>query len=205
MKTLIEILSRPGFWIMPVGAVIFAAFCLVLLAQKVRTRTEGPRLLVCIIEMCVFSLLALVVWLQCWCYSLRVTRGGQTPIWYEHPIFGVGAFCFFGIASCCAYLVIHRVTSLPDANETNSLFLAPNDMKTNILLLLLIVILSSVLSLASICGGIYAIYSKALADTSFDALGFHLKSGHVGVAFVGIGLATAFLTAKAVLSRIKLK
>src|ERR1044071_3754254 len=66
-----------------------------------------------------------------------------------------------------------------------------NYMKTAMPLFRLIVVTFGLLALGCIAGGIYAISNKAIADTTFDFLGFHLKSGHVGVAFVGIGLATA--------------
>jgi hypothetical protein len=75
-------------------------------------------------------------------------------------------------------------------------------MKTAMPLFFLIVGMFGFLALVCIGGGIYAIYSKAFADSTFDLLGFHLKSGHVGVAFIGIGLATAFYTTKAVLKKI---
>ena len=78
----------------------------------------------------------------------------------------------------------------------------PKDMKTAMPLFLVIVISFFVLALACIIGGIYAIYKASVADTAFDFMGFHLKTGHVGIAFVGIGLATAYFTVSAVLKKV---
>ena len=69
-------------------------------------------------------------------------------------------------------------------------------------LFLVIVSIFGLLALACIGGGIYAIYRNSVASTNFDFLGFHLSTGHVGVAFVGIGLATAYFTTRAVLNKL---
>lgn len=65
-----------------------------------------------------------------------------------------------------------------------------------------IVAVFGILALVCICGGIYAIFNKAVADTAFELWGFNLKTGHVGVAFVGIGLATALFTVRAILKKL---
>ena len=77
-----------------------------------------------------------------------------------------------------------------------------NYIKTAMPLFHRIVIMFGLLALACIAGGSYAISNKAIADTTLDFFSFHLKSAHVGVALVGIGLATAFFSAKAVLKKI---
>ena len=65
-----------------------------------------------------------------------------------------------------------------------------------------IVAMFGLLALACIAGGIYALATEAIADTTFELWGFNLKTGHVGVAMVGIGLATAVFTVKAVLKKL---
>jgi hypothetical protein len=65
-----------------------------------------------------------------------------------------------------------------------------------------IVAVFGILALACIGGGIYAVFNKAVAETAFELWGFNLKTGHVGVAFVGIGLATALFTVRAVLKKL---
>src|SRR5258708_2945486 len=58
----------------------------------------------------------------------------------------------------------------------------------------LIVRISGCLSFACVLGGITGIYSNAKADTKLDIFGAHLSTGHVGVAFVGIGLIIGLFT-----------
>ena len=65
-----------------------------------------------------------------------------------------------------------------------------------------IVFVVGLLALACIGGGIYAIFNKEVADTTFELWSFHLKTGHVGVAIVGIGLATALFTIHSVLKKL---
>lgn len=69
-------------------------------------------------------------------------------------------------------------------------------------LFLTIVIMFGLLALACIIGGIYAIYKGSAGDTAFDVLGFHLKTTHVGVAFMAIGVVTAAVTTRAVLKKV---
>lgn len=51
-------------------------------------------------------------------------------------------------------------------------------------------------TLAGLCviGGIIAIIWNSAAPTQFSMLGVKLSTGHVGVAFVGIGMVTAYFT-----------
>jgi hypothetical protein len=77
-----------------------------------------------------------------------------------------------------------------------------DNLKIAMPLFFLIVAIFGLLALACIVAGGFAICGKALAETAFDFPGFHLKSGHVGVALIGIGLATAFLTIKAILKKL---
>ncbi len=63
----------------------------------------------------------------------------------------------------------------------------------------LIVIIFGVLAFACVAAGIVAIVLNAKSQTEFDFLGAHLTTGHVGVAFVGIGLVIAYFTVRAVL------
>src|SRR5436309_1116234 len=63
----------------------------------------------------------------------------------------------------------------------------------------LIVVFFGILAITSIFGGIYAIFVKAESVTELSILGARLKTGHVGVAFVGIGLIFFFFTIRAVL------
>jgi hypothetical protein len=79
---------------------------------------------------------------------------------------------------------------------------APESMRPPFWLFALMVIIFGCLALACIGGGIYALYKSSLAETTFDFLGFHLKTGHAGVAFVGIGLATAYFTVRAILKKV---
>jgi len=67
----------------------------------------------------------------------------------------------------------------------------------------LIVIFIFALSFLCIAGGIFAIFWNSVADTEFSLLGAELSTGHVGVAFMGIGIVTAFFTIKAVLKNQK--
>ena len=62
-----------------------------------------------------------------------------------------------------------------------------------------IVTVFGILAFTCVIGGIVAIISSAESKTEFDIFGVHLTTGHVGVAFVGIGLLTAFFTVRAVL------
>src|SRR5439155_1552642 len=67
-----------------------------------------------------------------------------------------------------------------------------DNLKIAMPLFTLIIVTFGVLALACIVTGGFAIYAKAVAETAFAFPGFHLRSGHVGVALIGIGLATAF-------------
>lgn len=63
----------------------------------------------------------------------------------------------------------------------------------------LIVRISGALAFACVVAGIIGIYQNSKSDTKLDILGAHLSTGHVGVAFVGIGLIVGFFTVRAVL------
>lgn len=67
---------------------------------------------------------------------------------------------------------------------------------------MLIVGVFGILALGCIGGGIYAIVANATSKTDLELLGAHLSTGHVGVAFVGIGLIIAFFTVRAVLNNL---
>jgi hypothetical protein len=62
-----------------------------------------------------------------------------------------------------------------------------------------IVVTFGLLALACIGGGIYAIVADAHSRTEFAMLGATLNTGHVGVAFVGLGLIVALFTVRGVL------
>lgn len=63
----------------------------------------------------------------------------------------------------------------------------------------LIVAMFGILALVCIGGGVYAISANAESKTELSILGAHLTTGHVGVAFVGLGLIIVFLAVRAVL------
>ena len=78
--------------------------------------------------------------------------------------------------------------------------MAPVHQHTALPLHFLIVIVFGGLALAAVLGGIYAIKEGGgNAATLFKLLGAEFSTTHVGVAFVCIGLMTAFLTVRAVL------
>jgi hypothetical protein len=77
--------------------------------------------------------------------------------------------------------------------------LAPEHQRAALPLHIIIVLIFGILALVCIGGGIYAVYRNSLSQTGFSFLGVHLNTGHVGVAFVGLGLIVAFFTARAVL------
>jgi hypothetical protein len=62
-----------------------------------------------------------------------------------------------------------------------------------------IITIFGMLSGLCILGGIVAILWNAVSKTEFSMFGVTLSTGHVGVAFVGIGLVTAYFAVKAVL------
>jgi hypothetical protein len=80
---------------------------------------------------------------------------------------------------------------------------APAHVRAGTPILSLIVIVFGLLSLVSLIGGIVAIVLNAYSETKFDFIGFRLSTGHVGVALVGIGLVTGYLTMRAVLKNLK--
>jgi hypothetical protein len=77
--------------------------------------------------------------------------------------------------------------------------MAERHQKAAIPLHIIIVGIFGFLALACIGGGIYAIAANAKSKTDLDIFGVHLSTGHVGVAFVGIGLIIALLSVRAVL------
>ena len=60
-----------------------------------------------------------------------------------------------------------------------------------------------ILALVSIAGGIVAIIWNTVSPTTFEAFGVKLSTGHVGVAFTGIGLVMAYFTFKRVLDNVR--
>lgn len=77
--------------------------------------------------------------------------------------------------------------------------LSPEHQRAALTLHIIIVLLFGVLALSCIGGGIYAIHRNSISPTEFSFLGIHLNTGHVGVAFVGLGIVAAFLTVRSVL------
>jgi hypothetical protein len=77
--------------------------------------------------------------------------------------------------------------------------LAPGHQKAALPLHIGIIAVFGALALACIGGGIYAIATNATSKTDLDLFGAHLSTGHVGVAFVGIGVITAYFSVRAVL------
>jgi hypothetical protein len=59
------------------------------------------------------------------------------------------------------------------------------------------------LSFASLLGGAYATYKGTVGDTILDLFGAHLKTTHVGIAFMGIGLVTFLLSLRAILRSVE--
>lgn len=64
---------------------------------------------------------------------------------------------------------------------------------------MVIVVIFGILALACIGGGVFAIVAKANAKTELQLWGAQVKTGHVGVAFVALGMLIALFTVKAVL------
>ena len=90
-----------------------------------------------------------------------------------------------------------RIPDPPAMCKTNVVARAP--------ILRLIVIVFWNLSLLSLVAGIVAIGFNAYSETKLKVnfVGFDLTMGHVGVAFVGIGLVIGYLTMRAVLRYLK--
>lgn len=70
-------------------------------------------------------------------------------------------------------------------------------------LYMVIVVLTFFISIACITGGIYSIYRNAQGVTEFSLWGAKLSTGHVGVAFVGIGLIVGLFTIRSVLKSVR--
>lgn len=68
---------------------------------------------------------------------------------------------------------------------------------------ILIVSIFGILALTCIGGGIYAIVVNSVSKTEIDIFGAQIRTGHVGVAFVGIGLVITFFTIRAVLTNLR--
>lgn len=62
-----------------------------------------------------------------------------------------------------------------------------------------IITIFGLLSAMCVIGGIVGIIWNAVEKTKFSLFGMELTTGHVGVAFVGIGMVTALFTVRAVL------
>lgn len=62
-----------------------------------------------------------------------------------------------------------------------------------------IITTSGILAASCILGGIVAVLWDAKSKTEFEVLGAHLTTGHVGVAFMGVGVVIGFFTVRAVL------
>ena len=90
-----------------------------------------------------------------------------------------------------------RISDPPQFTEAHIVARAP--------FLRLIVIVFWNLSLVLLVAGIVAIVFNAYSETKpkFKFVGFDLTMGHVGVALVGIGLVTGYLTMRAVLRYLK--
>jgi hypothetical protein len=67
----------------------------------------------------------------------------------------------------------------------------------------LIVVFMFILALICVLGGIFGIYLKAESNTEFTIMDFTLSTGHVGVAFMAIGIIIASGTMKSVLKNQK--
>jgi hypothetical protein len=76
---------------------------------------------------------------------------------------------------------------------------APVHQRTALPLHQLIVLVFGFLAFACIVGGIVGIYFNAKSDTGLEIFGVHLSTGHVGVAFVGLGLIIGLFMVRAVL------
>ena len=76
---------------------------------------------------------------------------------------------------------------------------APPHQRAALPLHILIVCVFGLLALTSIGGGIYAITTNATSPTTLSILGADFSTGHVGVAFVGIGFIITFFTVRSVL------
>jgi hypothetical protein len=86
--------------------------------------------------------------------------------------------------------------------EISEEHVAQNRMKTAMPIFKLIVLVTTLISLACVGTGAFAIHRGATSNTKFDFLGAHLSTGSVGVALVGIGLLIGFFTIKAVLKKL---
>lgn len=64
---------------------------------------------------------------------------------------------------------------------------------------LTIILIFGLLALACVGGGIVGILYGATSETKLDMFGVHLSTGHVGIAFVGIGLIIGYFTMRSVL------
>lgn len=76
---------------------------------------------------------------------------------------------------------------------------APEHQRAAMPLHKLIVVIFGVLAFFCLIGGVIAIIWNAKSETKFEIFGAQLTTGHVGVAFVGVGLLTAYFTVRAVL------
>jgi len=63
-----------------------------------------------------------------------------------------------------------------------------------------IVCIFGILAFTCIVGGIVAVCQNAKSETEFNIFGAHLTTGHVGVAFVALGLIIAYFTVRSVLN-----
>jgi hypothetical protein len=66
-----------------------------------------------------------------------------------------------------------------------------------------VLVVVCVLALAAIGGGCYAIYRGAAADSEFDLLGAHIKTTHVGVAFVALGIVMVLFTLRRLMQSVE--
>jgi hypothetical protein len=90
-------------------------------------------------------------------------------------------------------------TAHDDMRETPPVAMARPHQEAAMFLHITIVTLFGILALGCIGGGIYAVYHNALSPTDFSLLGAHFSTGHVGVAFIGIGLLVAYFSVRSVL------
>lgn len=66
-----------------------------------------------------------------------------------------------------------------------------------------VLVVMGVLSLVAVIGGVAAIIWNATSPTNFTLLGATLSTGHVGVAFAGMGLLCMLFVVRAVLNNIR--
>jgi hypothetical protein len=77
---------------------------------------------------------------------------------------------------------------------------APQDVEAAAPLLNIMIVLVGILGLLITGGGIYAIIMNALSETKIHIAGMSISTGHVGVAFVGLGIIMVIIVFRQILS-----